>query len=104
MSDHGGQPTSVAFMKAWSTLGGYQACTSDHHPQGNADPERLMRTLTEACLWRQEWTGPLAVFEARTRWITQDHEPYWHSALGDKPPRPFEREDHSRHGTQWPAA
>jgi putative transposase len=50
MSDNGCQPTSVAYMKACSTLGVYQAFTSDNNPKGNADTERFMRTLKEECL------------------------------------------------------
>jgi putative transposase len=94
MSDNGCQPTSVAFMKACSTLGVYQAFTSSNNPKGNADTERLMRTLKEECLWLQEWTCPLELFEALTRWINQYNEHYLHSALGYKPPRQFERASH----------
>jgi putative transposase len=104
MSDNGCQPTSVAFMKACSTLGVHQAFTSYNNPKGNADTERLMRTLKEECLWLQEWTCPLELFEALTRWINPYNEHYLHSALGYKPPRQFEREYHSSHGTQLPAA
>ena len=104
MSDNGCQPTSVACMKACSTLGVYQAFTSDNNPQGNADPARFMRTLQEECLWLQEWTCPVALFEALTYWINQYNEHYLHSALGYKPPSQFEREYHSSHGTQLPAA
>jgi putative transposase len=57
-SDNGCQPTSVAFMRACSTLGIHQAFTSDNNPKGNADTERVMRTLKEECLWLQEWTSP----------------------------------------------
>ena len=42
MSDNGCQPTSVAFMKACSTLGITQAFTSYNNPKGNADTERMM--------------------------------------------------------------
>ena len=54
MSDHGCQPTSLAFMKACSTLGIHHAFTSDNNPKGNADTERVIRTLKEECLWLQE--------------------------------------------------
>ena len=104
MRDNGCQPISVAFMKACSTLGVYQAFTSYNNPKGNADTERLMRTLKEECLWLREWTCPLELFEALTRWINQYNEHYLHSALGYKPPRQFERAYHSSHGTQLPAA
>ena len=42
---------STALMRAWGTLGIQQAFTSDHNPKGNADPERVIRTLKEECLW-----------------------------------------------------
>ena len=58
MSDNGCQPTSVAFMRACSTLGIQQAFTSYHNPKGNADTERVIRTLKEECLWLHEWTSP----------------------------------------------
>jgi hypothetical protein len=45
MSDHGGQPTSVAFLEACRALELSQAFTSDNTPKGHADTERLMRTL-----------------------------------------------------------
>jgi hypothetical protein len=58
-SDHGCQPTSVAFMRACSALGIQQAFTSDHNPKGHADTERMIRTLKEECLWRHKWTSPV---------------------------------------------
>jgi len=51
MSDNGCQPTALAFTKACSPLGILQAFTSDNNPKGNADTERVMRTLAEECLW-----------------------------------------------------
>ena len=69
MCDNGGQPTSAAFMKAGSPLGVRQAFTSYNNPQGNADPERVIRTLKEACLWLQEWTSPFALSRALEGWI-----------------------------------
>jgi len=104
MSDNGCQPTSVAFMRACSTLGIHQAFTSYNNPKGNADTERVMRTLKEECIWLQEWTSPLTLSSALKTWMDQYNEQYLHSALGYKTPRQFEREYYSRHGTQLPAA
>jgi putative transposase len=104
MSDHGGQPTSTAFMRACGTLGIRQAFTSDNNPKGNADTERVIRTLKEECLWRQEWTCPFTFARALETWLADYNEPYLHSALGYKPPRQFEREYHLSHGTQFVAA
>lgn len=58
MSDNGCQPTSVACRRACNTLGIHQTFTSDHNPKGNADTERMRRTLKEEHLWRHEWTWP----------------------------------------------
>jgi putative transposase len=58
MRDNGCQPTSLVFMRACATLEIHQAFTSDNNPKGNADTERVMRTLKEECLWLKEWTCP----------------------------------------------
>jgi transposase InsO family protein len=55
MSDNGSQPTSLRFMKACSSLKVNQAFTSYNNPKGNADTERMMRTLKEELLWLREW-------------------------------------------------
>jgi putative transposase len=104
MRDQGCQPTSTTVMRACRSLGIQQAFTSDNNPKGNADAERVMRTLKAACLWRQEWTCPVTLASALTTWIDDYNEYYWHSSLGYKPPRQFEREDYHSHGTQLPAA
>jgi putative transposase len=104
MSDNGCQPTSVAFMQACSTLGIQQTFTSYNNPKGNADTERMMRTLKEECLWLYEWTCPFTLGCALRTWIEHYNSHYLHSALGYKPPREFERDYYVSHGTQLPAA
>ena len=95
MSDNGSQPTSLAFRRVCATLGIHQAFTSDNNPTGNAGTERGMRTLTEECLWLQDWTCPCELSRAVGRWITDDNEHYLHSALGYKTPRQVAREYYS---------
>jgi putative transposase len=80
--DHGGQPTSVACMRACRALGLHQAFTSDNTPQGKADTARVRRTLKAACLWRHEWTSPVTVARALKPGLDQDNEQYLPSALG----------------------
>jgi len=92
MSDHGCPPTSLACMAAGRSLEIHQAFTRDNNPQGNAATERFMRTLQEECRWLREWTCPLALIAALEAWISTDNEQYLHSALGDKSPRPYERD------------
>lgn len=68
MSDNGCPPTSVAFMKACGGLGIHQAFTNSNNPKGNADTERLIRTIKEECLWLREWRSAeelKVAFEAR---------------------------------------
>jgi transposase InsO family protein len=104
MSDNGCQPTAAVFMRACATLEIQQAFTSYNNPKGNADTERVIRTLKEECLWLQEWTCPFTLATALEAGITDYNEHYLHSALGYKPPRQFEREYHLSHGTQFVAA
>lgn len=92
MSDNGSQPTSVAFMKACGQLGIAQAFTSYNNPKGNADTERMMRTLKEELFWLREWTSPAQIAEALDAWVVGYHEKYRHSTLGYKTPNEFERE------------
>jgi putative transposase len=86
MSANGGQPTSTAFIRACGTLGIQQAFTSDNNPKGNADTERVMRTL------KKEWSCPSKLIKELEDWIASDNEHYLHSALGYKTPRQFERD------------
>jgi putative transposase len=104
MSDNGSQPTSLAFMRVCATLGIHQAFTSYNNPKGNADTERVIRTLKEECLWLQEWTCPFELIRAVGRWITDYNEHYLHSALGYKTPSQFEREYYSSHSPPFIAA
>ena len=92
MSDNGSQPTSISFMKACSTIGITQTFTSYNNPKGNADTERMMRTMKEELLWLREWHSPTEVTRALRRWIDEYNETYLHSALGYRTPNQAEME------------
>lgn len=92
MSDNGSQPTSVGFMKACRELGIHQAFTSYNNPKGNADTERVFRTMKEELLWLREWASPFALADALQDWISYYNGSYLHSALGYKSPNMFEEE------------
>jgi putative transposase len=92
MSDNGSQPTSVAFMKACREMGINQAFTSYGNPKGNADTERVFRTMKEELLWLKEWHSPFELTEALGTWIEDYNQSYLHSALGYKSPMKFEDE------------
>jgi putative transposase len=104
MSDNGCQPTSTAFMRACGTLGINQVFTSENTPKGNADTERVIRTMKEECLWLMEWTCPFQLITALEAWIADDNEHYLPSALGYQPPRQFERAYHRSHSSPLAAA
>jgi putative transposase len=104
MSDHGCQPTATAFMEACSTLGIQQAFTSYNNPKGNADTERVMRTLKEECLWLNAWTSPFELSRALEAWIIYYNEHYLHSSLGYRTPRQFELEYQRSHSSPFVAA
>jgi len=50
ISDNGSQPTSLRFMKACSNLDIQQVFTSYNNPKGNADTERMIRTIKRTLL------------------------------------------------------
>lgn len=92
MSDNGSQPTSVGFMKTCRDLNIQQAFTSYNNPKGNADTERVFRTMKEELLWLTEWTSPFELSDALGKWIVYYNEKYLHSSLRYKSPNQFEEE------------
>ena len=99
MSDNGSQPTAETFMKACSFLGVHQAFTSYNNPKGNADTERLMRTIKEELIWLREWRNPHELSTTVGEWIEQYNESYLHSALGYKTPNQMEETYNQATGT-----
>jgi putative transposase len=104
MCDNGCQPTAMAFMEACRTLGLHRAFTNCNNPQGNAATERFIRTLTEECVWLQEWTCPFASVSALQGWIDDYNAHDSHSTLGYQTPRQFEQDYHLSHGPPFVAA
>lgn len=86
ISDNGCQPTSTRFMKACNHLGVEQIFTSYNNPKGNAETERMMRTLKEELLWLREWEGIHEAEGALKKWVKEYNESYLHSAHGYRPP------------------
>jgi transposase InsO family protein len=92
VSDNGSQPTATGFMATMSTLGIEQVFTSYDNPKGNAETERMMRTIKEELLWLREFRTLEEAREAIHHWITVDYnQQYVHSSLGYKSPCEFER-------------
>jgi len=60
---HGIENLLFNFMKACSNLEVQQAFTSYNNPKGNADTERIIRTLKEELFWLREWKGEAEISE-----------------------------------------
>jgi putative transposase len=93
ISDNGTQPTAIAFMKATATLGINHIFTTYDNPKGNADTERMMRTIKEEVVWLREFQSLTEAQEVIGRWIRVDYnQRYVHSALGYRSPEEFEHQ------------
>ena len=92
MSDNGCQPTSVRFMADCALLGVNQTFTSYNNPKGNADTERMMRTIKEELVWINEYVDLWDLKKALKIWIDEYNNDYLHSALGYKSPTQFENQ------------
>ncbi len=82
VSDNGCQPTSLSYMQACSTLGIKQIFTSWSNPKGNADTERVIRTLKEDLVWPYDWDNPFAFQRALDKWVDNYNHDFPHQALG----------------------
>jgi transposase InsO family protein len=92
ISDNGSQPTSTKFMATMSLLGIEQVFTSYDNPKGNAETERLMRTIKEELLWLREFVNVEDARVAIRQWIAVDYnQDYVHSSLGYMSPAEFAR-------------
>ena len=91
VSDNGSQITATGFMKYMARLDIEQVFTSYNNPKGNAETERMIRTIKEEVLWLEEFTSFSEAKEKIGPWIEQDYnELYPHSALGYYSPVEFE--------------
>lgn len=90
VSDNGSQPTSERFMKECSVLGIKQIFASYNNPKGNADTERVIRTLKEDLVWPREWDNTYDFKDALDKWVNDYNYDFPHSSLGYKTPAEFE--------------
>jgi len=91
ISDNGSQPTSVSFMRDMRTMGIEQIFTSYDNPKGNADTERMMRTIKEEMIWLNEFSSLAEAREKIGHWIDVDYNQFYvHSELGYRSPEEFE--------------
>ena len=86
VSDHGSQPTSRSFMKFCSELGIKQIFASYNNPKGNAETERMIRTIKEEVIWVHEFESLEEAKEKIKEFIEFYNREYPHSAIGYKSP------------------
>ena len=104
MSDNGSQPTSISFMKVCSNLEVQQVFTSYNTPKGNADTERMIRTMKEELLWLREWDNERELSQELDKWVDYYNRNYLHSALRYRTPIQAEEEYCRNHDSHSKAA
>jgi transposase InsO family protein len=91
ISDNGSQPTSVSFMSEMANLEIEQIFTSYDNPKGNAETERMIRTIKEEVIWLNEFETLEEAKEKIGNWIEVFYNKlYVHSRLGYMSPEEFE--------------
>ncbi|HPO79631.1 MAG TPA: integrase core domain-containing protein [Candidatus Hydrothermia bacterium] len=91
ISDNGSQPTSTSFVRDMATLGIGQIFTSYDNPRGNAETERMMRTIKEELIWLNEFSSLEEARQKISSWIEIDYNRlYIHSELGYMSPQEYE--------------
>lgn len=79
-------------MKECSVLEIKQIFTCYNNPKGNADTERVIRTIKEDLIWINEWKSPPHLEERLQEWIIKYNTDFPHSSLKYKTPVQFEKE------------
>lgn len=90
VSDNGCQPSSNAYHRYCLQTEIEQIFTSYGNPKGNADTERVIRTMKEEVLWLNEWSRPEDVVAKTRDWIRFYNERYPHSSLSYRSPNEAE--------------
>lgn len=86
ISDNGCQPTSESFMKNCSILNIKQIFTTWNNPKGNADTERVIRTIKEDLVWPYDWNCPFSFQKAFVQWVHDYNTDFPHQSLNYKTP------------------
>lgn len=92
VSDNGSQPTSESFMRACSVMEIKQIFASYSNPKGNADTERVIRTIKEDFIWVSDYSSPVEFTEGFKAWVERYNSDYPHSSLKYLTPCQFEKE------------
>lgn len=92
ISDNGSQPASCSFMETMHLLDINQIFTSYDNPKGNADTERMIRTVKEEIIWLNEFSSLQDAKETINDWIPEQYNKlYPHSAIGYLSPIDFKQ-------------
>ena len=91
MSDNGSQPTSGKYENHLKDLWIEHATTSYCNPKGNADTERMFRTIKEDYIWLNDFTSFDEAVAVLTAGIEEYNVDYPHSALDGMSPNEFEQ-------------
>lgn len=81
ISDNGCQPTSLRYMQTCSDLNLKQIFTTWCNPKGNADTERIMRTIKEDLIWVKDWDNPFELATSLEKWVNNYNTDYPHQSL-----------------------
>lgn len=93
LSDNGSQPTSEKFMQACSVMEMKQIFTSYSNPKGNADTERVIKTMKHDFVWINEFNSPEDFTIRLINWVELKYNTDRpHSTLGYLTPCEFEKE------------
>ena len=92
VSDNGSQPTSKKYLQACSVMEIKQIFASYNNPKGNADTERVIRTIKEDFVWTREFRSLLEFTEQFKQWVEDYNNDYSHSTLSYRTPCQFEKE------------
>ncbi len=79
-------------MEACSVLEIRQIFASYNNPKGNADTERVIRTIKEDFVWIKEFSSPFEFTEDFKKWVENYNTDYPHSSLNYSTPSEYEKE------------
>jgi putative transposase len=90
VSDSGSQSTSVRFMAACSVLGIRKIFAGYDNPKGNAETERMIRTIKEDLVWPNDFGSPFELQSALDKWVNGYNTDFPHFSIGYKTPCGYE--------------
>lgn len=89
ITDNGCQPTSERYIRTCADLTINQIFTTWNNPKGNADTERVIRTIKEDLIWPYDWNSPFEFEEAFNHWVSDYNTDFPHQSLNYQTPYQF---------------